>query len=178
MSHSMSRSGFSGMTLLFKIRDWLVPRRKILDEVGIKPGWSILDFGCGPGSYSIAAAELVGPGGTVYALDILPYALEEVLKRATRKGLTNIRTIQSDCATGLDDNSLDVVLLTDVFHDLKQPDKVLAELHRTLKPEGLLAFNDHHLKEDEILAGVTRQGLFRLQRKGERIYIFVKTASR
>lgn len=174
MSQSMSRFGFSMMSLLFKVRDWIMPRRKVLDEVGIKTGESVLDFGCGPGDYSVAAAELVGPNGKVFALDILPYALEEVRKRASDKGLTNIKAILSDCATGLDDGSMDLVLLADVFHGLDQPDKVLEELHRILKPDGILAFNDHHLEEEEILAGVTRHGLFRLQRKGERIYLFAK----
>ncbi len=81
----------------------------------------------------------------------------------------------SDCATGLKDNSMDVVLLADVFHGLDNPDAVLQELRRVLKPEGVLAFNDHHMKEDEIKDALTGKKLFRLRKKGKGIFCFVKS---
>ena len=90
------------------------------------------------------------------------------------KRLPDVETIQSDCKTGLPDASVDVVLLYDIFHDLSDPDGVLAELHRVLKQDGILSFSDHHLKENEIVSGVTRNGLFKLLRKGERTYSFGK----
>ena len=63
----------------------------------------------------------------------------------------------------------------DTFHDLEEPDKVSAELHRMLKANGILSFNDHHMKEEsEILSKITGKGLFALLRKGERVYNFSK----
>ena len=174
MDKPMSDSHFRIMSFGYKFRDLLVPRRVVLDEVGIKPGFHILDYGCGPGSYSLTVAELVGKSGKVYALDIHPLAIRMVRDKASRKGLTNVEVILSDGDTGLLAESLDVVLLYDTFHGLSRPDEVLAELHRVLKPGGVLSFNDHHMKEAEIVARVTEQGLFRLLERGKRVYNFAK----
>ena len=162
------------MSLQYKFRDLLLPRMNILREVGIKPGFHVLDYGCGPGSYIIPLAELVGKSGKIYALDIHLLAVRMVQSIASKKQLSNVETIHSDCKTGLSDNSLDVVLLYDTFHGLSTPNGVLGELHRVLKPDGTLSFNDHHMKESEIISKVTEKGLFRLSKKGERTYSFIK----
>lgn len=175
MAKTKSNFDFRFMALSFRVRDFFQPREGILKEVGIKPGFYILDYGCGPGGYTIPAAQMVGEAGKIYALDIHPLAVQMVQSRAARKKLTNIETILSDCATGLPDQSLDAVLLYDTFHDLAEPDKVLAELHRALKPEGILSFNDHHLKdENEIMSKITGKGLFQLSKRGKKVYNFHK----
>jgi ubiquinone/menaquinone biosynthesis C-methylase UbiE len=134
----------------------------------------ILDYGCGSGSYTIPAAQLVGESGKVYSLDIHPLAVQQVQKVVAKKRLTNIETILSDCATALSDESIDIVLLYDTLHGLSEPDKVLAELHRVLKPNGFLSVNDHHLEEQEIITKITGKGLFKLSSKGKRVYSFSK----
>jgi ubiquinone/menaquinone biosynthesis C-methylase UbiE len=174
MDKPMSDSHFRFMSFGYRFRDLSLPRRKVLEEVDIKPGFHILDYGCGPGSYSLAAAELVGGWGKIYALDIHSLAVQMVRDKASQKGLTNVETIHSDCDTGLPAESLDVVLLYDTFHGLSRPNEVLEELHRVLKPGGVLSFNDHHMKEDEIVTRVTEKGLFRLSERAKRVYNFVK----
>ena len=174
MDKSMGNLGFKLMSLGFKFRDFFHPRRKILEEVGIKPGFHVLDYGCGPGGYTIPLAELVGESGKIYALDINPLAIQKVLDISSKKSLPNVETINSDCKTGLPANAADTVLLYDTFHTLSDPDGVLEELYRVLKPEGILSFSDHHMKEEEITAKMTSKGLFRLSRKGKRVYNFSK----
>jgi len=169
----MSNLGFRLMAFTFKIRDFFKPRRDIVKEVGIKEGFRVLDYGCGPGSYVIPVAELVGKSGKIYALDINPLAIKMVKKIAVKNQLPNVETILSDRKTGLPDDSIDVVLLYDTFHDLTDQKAVLEELHRVLKPNGILSFSDHHMEENEIVSKVTNNGLFRLLRKGERTYSFV-----
>ncbi len=163
---------FRIMSLAFGLRDTFLPRKKILDEVEIRPGFSVLDYGCGSGSYITAAAGRVGDSGRIYALDIHPLAIKRARRIASRNHLANVETIQSDCATGLSDDSVDVALLYDVFHKLSDPGSVLAELHRVLAPEGVLSFSDHHLGADEIMARVTGKGLFGLAEKGKKTYSF------
>ena len=174
MGKPKSNLNFKLMSIEYKFRDFLLPRKKVLEEVGIKPGFHVLDYGCGPGSYIIPLAELVGKSGKIYALDIHPLAIKMVQNIASQKQLTNVETIHSDCKTGLPDNSLDVVLLYDTFHDLSDPNGVLEELHRVLKPDGILSFSDHHMKQDEITSKVTNEGLFKLSSRGERTYSFLK----
>jgi len=174
----MSDLGFKAMAFTFKIRDFFRPRRNIVKEAGIKEGFRVLDYGCGPGSYVTAVAESVGKAGRIYALDINPTAIKMVEKIAVKKQLTNLETILSDRKTGLLDDSIDVVLLYDTFHGLSDPNRVLEELRRVLKPNGVLSFNDHHMQDKEIISKVTSNGLFRLLRKGERTYSFAKEGAR
>jgi ubiquinone/menaquinone biosynthesis C-methylase UbiE len=170
----MNALSFNMMTLWFKLRDMLTPPKNVLSEAGIKPGFHVLDYGCGPGSFSIAAAELVGQSGRVYAADINPLAVQRVQNAAASKGMGNVETIHTDCATGLQDHSLDLVLLYDTYHDLTDPDSVLQELHRILKPAATLSFSDHHMKENDILDQVTRRGLFELSSQGQKTFTFSK----
>jgi ubiquinone/menaquinone biosynthesis C-methylase UbiE len=172
MDSPMSRLSFRAMSLMFKVRDFLRPRGEVLSEAEIRPGFTILDYGCGPGSYTLLAAGLVGPTGTVYALDIHPLAVEMVRKAAVKRGLANVQTILSDCATGLENSSVDVALLYDVFHDLADGEAVLRELHRVLRPGGTLSFSDHHMKDSEIVSRVSATGLFSLSRRGEKTHAF------
>jgi ubiquinone/menaquinone biosynthesis C-methylase UbiE len=174
MDKPMSNFDFQFMSVGYKFRDFFLPRLNILKEVRIKLGFHVLDFGCGPGSYIVPLTELVGESGKVYALDIHPLAIRKVKDIASKKQLTNVETILSDCQTGLPDNTLDAVLLYAAFHHLSDPDMVLKELHRVLKPDGILSFGDRHMKEKEIVSQVTNSGLFRLLRKGQRTYTFLK----
>lgn len=172
MDKPMSNFAFKFMTFLFRFRDLFLPRRNVLNEVGIKSGFHVLDYGCGPGSYSVIAGEMVGPTGKVYALDIHSLAVRQVQNVASKRRLANIETIRSDCATGLPSNSLDVLLLYDTLHLLSDPDSVLQELHRVLKPNGILSFSDHHMKDDKIISEVTDGGLFRLSTRAKSTYSF------
>lgn len=169
-----SNLGLRLMALSFKFRDFFRPRIDILREAGIKTGYHVLDYGCGPGSYIIDTARLAGDSGVVYALDVHPLAIQMVQNLTSKMKLMNVKTIHSDCRTGLPDKSLDVVLLYDTFHDLSKPDDVLKEIHRLMKSNGILSFSDHHMREEEIVSKVTKSGLFRLLRKGERTYSFLK----
>ena len=174
MDKLVSNFNFRFMSFGHRFRDLFLPRKNILDEVGIKAGAYVLDYGCGPGSYSVIAAQLVRATGKVYALDIHPIATQRVQKAATKKRLTNVEAIRSDCETGLKNSSVDVVLLYDVFHSLSDSNAVLKELHRVLKPGGILSFTDHHMNENEIVSSVTNSGLFKLLRKGKITHSFSK----
>ena len=174
MHKPMGNFHFKFMSFGYRFRDFFLPRRNVLEEIGIKPGFYILDYGCGPGSYSIIAAEMVGTTGKVYALDIHPLAVQRVENIASRKKLGNVVTIRSDCRTGLPDNSVDVVLLYDTFHTLSDPNGISEELHRVLKPNGILSFSDHHMRDEEIMSKVTDRGFFRLPTRGKRTFNFLK----
>lgn len=174
MDKPKSDLDFRLMSLTYKVRDFFSPRINVLKEVGIKRGFRVLDYGCGSGSYIQPLAELVGSSGEIHALDIHPLAIEKAQRIASHRGLSNVKTIQSDCNTGLPDNSIDVVLLYDTFHDLSQSDDVLRELHRILKPNGILSFSDHHMKQEGILSKVEIGDLFKLTTKGQKTYSFSK----
>lgn len=176
MSQSRSAFGFKTMTLLFKLRDLMRPPAGKLAETGLDRGQMVLDFGCGPGSFSVEAARIVGESGRVYALDVSSHAIESVSKAAAGAGVHNVIPILSDCASGLDDQSIDVVLLYDIYHDLEEPGCVLDEIARVLRAEGIISFSDHHMKQAEIMQEMTARGRFKLTGKGKRTYSFSKQA--
>lgn len=173
MDKPISNFDFRFMSFGYKFRDFFNPPKSVLKEIDIKPGYYVLDYGCGPGSYSIAAAKMVGKSGKVYALDIHPFAIKQVNSITLGKKLENIETISSDCKTGLLESNIDIVLLYDVFHDLSNPDEVLKELYRVLKPTSILSFSDHHMDENEILSKIENKGLFNLYKKNKKTYSFV-----
>ena len=132
-----------------------------------------MDFGCGPGGYSLSAARLTGPEGLVYAVDIHPLALRSVRKAMDKQGLSNIQTLSARDVARVAQGSVDMVLLYDVLHDLPDPHPVLTELHRVLRPNGVLSIRDHHMEEASILTmlasssflfAVNQGGTFRFQK--------------
>jgi len=155
---------FKIMSFIFKIRDFITPPEDVLKEVGLKLGFSVLDYGCGPGSYILPTERIIGKFGKIYALDFNPSAIKSVQHIAAKKRLENIATILSDHKTGLPNDSADVVLLYDVFHGLNHKDEILLELHRVLKPHGILSFSDHHMNKEEIVSIITKDKLFKLHK--------------
>jgi ubiquinone/menaquinone biosynthesis C-methylase UbiE len=122
------------------------PLRRLLDNPfktvkteGLKPGSQVLEIGCGPGFFTVPAAQLVGKSGGVYAIDINPRAIEMTRKKVNKAGLGNVQLRLADAADiGLADESIDVVLIFGLLHSLPL-DSVLPELARVLKPGGFVA---------------------------------------
>jgi len=115
---------------------------------------------------------MVTENGRIYALDIRQTALTMVRERTLKLGISNVETILSDCDTGLPAASIDVVLLYDIYHDLAYPAIILAELHRVIKPEGILSAHDHHLSRDVLKRMIETGGLFRATGMGARTLKF------
>jgi 2-polyprenyl-3-methyl-5-hydroxy-6-metoxy-1,4-benzoquinol methylase len=87
MDTPLSTFDFKRMALMLPHRDLFSGPWEPLAEVDIQPGFQVLDYGCGTGSFTFEAAQRVGSEGKVYALDILALALEKVPPKALKKGL-------------------------------------------------------------------------------------------
>ncbi len=160
------------MFLAFRLRDLVNPPAKKVAEAGLRKGQSVLDFGCGPGAYAVAAAKSVGETGMVFALDINPLAVKTVARQAVKNKLHNIKTICSDGDTGLADQSVDVVFLYDIYHMLDERERVLAEIRRVLKPKGVLSFSDHHMKDPAITGDALLNTYFTFIKKEKHTFLF------
>ena len=142
-SHGYRMGDFSFRTMAV-IHD--NPLRHLLDNplrslkaAGIQPGQQVLEVGCGTGYFTVPAAKLVGDDGCVQAIDLRPLAIERTEKKVKEAGLNNVQLKLADAAkTGLPDESIDLVFLFGVIHALPL-EAVLPELHRVLKPGGVIA---------------------------------------
>ena len=121
---------------------------EMLQQIGIRSGQTVLDFGCGLGMYTIPVARIVGEQGRVYALDKDKEALDQLIQKAGSAGLKNIRRTETSGKLGIDlaDESVDVVLLFDVFHSFYFPQaedrrRLLGEIYRIMKPAAFVSIS-------------------------------------
>lgn len=172
MDKPMPNIFFKMMCFNINLRNKIKKPEKVLLDAGVKPGYHVLDYGCGPGDYALSASRLVGGSGQVYALDIQPLAKKRLDKIIDEQGILNLKTIVSNCVTGLEDNCLDLILLYDIFHMFKKPSMILKELYRILKPGAVLSVNDHHMKDQNIIDSIIHDGLFSFQKRGKYTFSF------
>ena len=162
------------MASYLKFRERFRKPADFLQSIGIKSGDIILDHGCGIGSYAIPAAKIVGPSGKVYALDIHHIAVEKTAERAAHAGLGNLETILSGLENGLPDQSVDIILLIDVYTWIPDKQALLEEFHRTLKSEGRLIILIDHDSPEGCKRDVAQSELFELERQEENVLYYCK----
>ena len=114
--------------------------RLMLDALEIRPGQTVCDLGAGNGFYTLALAEMVGPEGLVYAVDIQPEMLRMLSHRAAEQRIDNIRLILgSPIDPRLPEGEIDLVLCVDVYHEFSHPEPMLARIRESLSAEGRVA---------------------------------------
>lgn len=133
---------------------------QILQEIGLKDGQKILDYGAGPGVFTIPAAQLVGSSGEVIAVDIHPMSKKIIDQKAKHKKISNVTTILANINTGLRDQQMDVVLLFDVLHLVEEKSRLMKELHRLLKTGGKLFIKPDHLSIENLKTLIKSDGMF------------------
>jgi ubiquinone/menaquinone biosynthesis C-methylase UbiE len=108
----------------------------------LRPGQSLLDVGCGPGTITADLALLVAPGDVV-GIDAAPDVVAQAESHASELGLTNLRFEVGDLfGLSYPDASFDVVHAHQVLQHLADPVGALIELRRVLGPDGVLAARD------------------------------------
>jgi len=128
---------------------------EVLQKIGIRRGQTVLDFGCGSGTYTIPAAKIVGEQGKVYAVDKGNEALSELMQKAKLAGLENVEGMETlgKPEIELTDESVDVVLLFDVFHSYYFPQandrrRLLDEIYRIMKPSAFVSVWPKHMESE------------------------------
>ena len=116
---------------------------KVIDQFDIKPNATIADFGAGHGFFAVAFSKIVGPSGQVFAIDVLPQALEAIKSRARLEGIFNIKIIHANLeksnGSALENESCDFVFVANVLFQVPDKSALLNEARRILKASGSLA---------------------------------------
>ena len=161
--------------------DWLErPERveqeqpeRVLDAMGLRPGDVVADVGCGSGYYARRMARRVQPGGTVYCEDIQPEMLDIMRQRAADEGVTGIEAVLgTPTDPKLPAGAVDWVVIADVYHEMSDPEPMLAAIRRALSPRGRVALLEYRAEDgtgDQIKADHTmsvRQVLMEWQAAG------------
>jgi ubiquinone/menaquinone biosynthesis C-methylase UbiE len=130
----------------------LIDTTKFFQELDLKKGITFLDVACGWGAYSLAAADIVGKDGQVFAVDLFEEGITSLRKEADAKGIQNLATFVSNVAQKIpvDNDCVNVCLMATVLHDFvgdKIERQVMKEIVRVMKPNGVLAIVEYYKKE-------------------------------
>jgi len=147
-------------------RDQRLQIDHVMDLLHIAPGTTVADIGAGGGWFTVRAARRVAPTGQVLAEDINPKYIESIRQRADREHLGNVQPILgTPDDPHLAPNTLDAALMLKVYHEIANPQRLLAHLHDAMKPHarfGIIDRNgngaDHGLNEAIVRKEVEHAG--------------------
>jgi len=127
--------------------DALIDPKKVLAEAGLATGMRYADFGAGTlGHFVFPAADMVGPDGHVYAVDILKGSIAGIESRIKIESVTNLTPVWGDIeklrGVAIDDRSVDLVSIVNITGLIKKSPSVLDEVKRVIKPGGKLLLVD------------------------------------
>lgn len=126
---------------------------RVLNTIGLKKGQSFLDVGCGNGYMSLAASEVVGSEGRIYAIDINAESIDMLKGEVKSRKIKNIEAIVADVTgkTPLAGESIEVCLMANVMHGFvenKEVPGVMKETSRILKYGAIIAVVDFKVDAD------------------------------
>jgi ubiquinone/menaquinone biosynthesis C-methylase UbiE len=123
----------------------------MLANLGVEPGMTIVDMGCGNGFYSIPLAKMVGPEGMIFAVDVQPEMLGFLRERAEAEGIENIVPILGSYHNPrLPKDSADLILMVDVYHEFSHPEQMLASMRAALKKDGMIALLEYRMEDKNV----------------------------
>jgi ubiquinone/menaquinone biosynthesis C-methylase UbiE len=123
----------------------------MLKELGLKPGMTVCDMGCGNGFYTLSLAKIVGDTSPVLAVDIQPEMLRLLQKRMDDANLENIKPILGTLVDPkLPEGKVDLILCVDVYHEFSHPVHMLSAMRRALSPEGRLVLVEFRSEDPQV----------------------------
>ncbi len=132
-------------------RDWEENPNLAVDLLQLKKGMVVADVGAGTGYFSVRMARKVGPEGKVYASDLQEPMLQRLARNAAREKIRNIETVlATETDPNLPANTLDLIIMVDVYHEFSQPQAMLRKMRTALKPDGRLVLLEYRKEDPEV----------------------------
>ncbi len=123
----------------------------MLTNLGAKTGMNICDMGCGNGFHTLRMAEMTGDKGLVYGVDVQPEMLALLRERMEEQVIENIVPILGSYHNPhLPPDSIDLILLVDVYHEFSHPVEMLAAMRKSLKPDGVIVLVEYRAEDPDV----------------------------
>ena len=138
--------------------EWLErPEREIeenttmlLKNLDLKSGMHVADIGAGSGYYTRMLSTRIG-NGKVYAVDIEPEMIAYLKEKIKKEKLSNISTVLgTEKSVSLPAESMDMMLLVDVYHEFSFPYEMALSIYKSLKPKGKLVLVEFRTEDDAV----------------------------
>ena len=122
----------------------------IVKSMKLKPGMVVADIGAGTGYYTFRIAKLV-PQGKVYAVEIQEELIDLLNKRKNETGANHVEVIRGDTlSVNLPENTVDLAILVDVYHELSWPREIIHSIGKSLKPDGKILLVEYRGEDPEV----------------------------
>ena len=148
IAHVMSHYGIEWLER--KEREMEENTTQLLKNLAVQPGTVIADIGAGSGYHSTLLSKMVG-NGKVYAVDVEPEMIAYLKDRIKLEGYKNIIPVLStEQKVSLPANSIDVMLLVDVYHEFSFPYEMTLSMLEALKPGGKLVLVEFRAEDPNV----------------------------
>jgi ubiquinone/menaquinone biosynthesis C-methylase UbiE len=121
-----------------------------ISKLPIKAESVVADVGAGTGYYTFRIAPKV-PQGKVYAVDVQDESIAYLRKKASDLGLKNVEVVKGSAQSpNLPENTVDLAIMVDVYHELEYPHEMLQALWKALKPDGKILLLEYRAEDPTI----------------------------
>jgi len=135
-------------------RDQRQKPQELVAAMNIQRGMTVADVGTGVGYMLPFLSRAVGPAGRVIGEDIFDDFLSSARQTVSQRGLHNVLLIKgTETDPNLPEGQMDEILVLDVYHHFNYPEKMLAALHKDLKPGGKLIVVEYYKSKDAMPGG-------------------------
>jgi FkbM family methyltransferase len=123
----------------------------LLKNMALKPGETVADIGAGSGYHSIRMAAMVGKQGSIKAIDIQPEMLQFLREKLKNEGVGNVDLVQgTEKSLQLPENSVDKMLLVDVYHEFSFPLEMGKSMFNSLKKGGKVYLIEYRAEDPTV----------------------------
>jgi ubiquinone/menaquinone biosynthesis C-methylase UbiE len=144
-----------------RLRKTMQPPHKIVERSGIQEAMTVMELGCGPGTYTLDIARAVGDGGRIYAVDIQRAMIDKLEKKLQKPENRDVQNVIPKVANAyelpLPEECLDSVVVICALQEIPDRQRALGELYRVLRPRGVLAVTEWAVDPDYPLRGTTKR---------------------
>ncbi|MBM80498.1 MAG: methyltransferase type 11 [Planctomycetaceae bacterium] len=125
--------------------------KKMVESFKLKPGMVVADIGAGSGVITLRMAKQVGAKGKIIAVDVQQQMLDALNRKLKRQEIKNVELVKgTQKSPKLKPNSVDLIIMVDVYHEFEFPYEMTIEMAKSLKPGGRICFVEYRMEDPAV----------------------------